>query len=77
IDVSDSENIFINQAIYDEINDAFILSCSAASPGNITLNNAQGGNIFSAQTTGWTNQTVGSNIIIMLEGGNYNFVIEY
>jgi len=77
IDVTDPENIFINQAIYDTTNSAFILTCSATNPGNITLTNAAGGTIFSKQTSGWSTQSNGSNLTIMLNGGNYNFVIEF
>jgi hypothetical protein len=77
VDVTNPENIFINQAIYDEPNHAFILTCSAASPGNITLTNAPGGTIFSKQTSGWNNQSSGNNIKMMLDGGNYNFVIQF
>jgi len=76
-DVSDVENIFINQAIYDDPNSAFLLTCSAARPGNITLTNAAWGNIYSAQGTGWANQTIGDNITLMIDRGNYNFVIEF
>ena len=77
IDVTDPENIFINQAIYDAPNSAFILSCSAASPGNITLTNAAGGTIVPKQTSGWNSQTNGNNLTIMINEGNFNFVIEF
>lgn len=76
--VTDPGNIFINQAIYDAPNSAFILSCSASGPGNITLTNAAGGTISSKQNSGWNSQYNGiNNLTIMLNGGNYNFVIEF
>jgi hypothetical protein len=77
-DVSDIENIFINQAIYDDPNSAFVLTCSAASPGNITLTNVIGGTVFSTQSSGWSTQVSGNNLTLILNnGGNYNFVIEF
>lgn len=77
VDVSDVENIFINQAYYDEVNSAFILTCSAANPGNITLTNALGGTVYSAQSSGFTTSSISNNITISVERGSYNFVIEF
>ncbi len=77
VDVSDPENIFINQAIYDETNTAFILTCSAAEAGSITLTNVSGGTVSSAQTSGFSLSPNGNNLTIAVERGNYNFVIEF
>ena len=78
VDVSDIENIFINQAYYDETKTAFLLTCSAAVPGTIKLTNAENGTVYSAQTSGFTPQYNVENITISIEDpGSYNFVIEF
>ena len=74
--VSDLENIFINQAIYDDTKDAFILTVSAAVPGSITLTNANAGTVHAGQTSGWSQQATGNNITLSVERGTYNFVVE-
>lgn len=77
VDVSNVENIFINQAYYDKSNTAFLLTCGAAVPGTITLTNATGGVVHSAQTSGYSTSTSGNNITISINPGSYNFVIEF
>ncbi|NVM52274.1 MAG: hypothetical protein HWN66_01135 [Candidatus Helarchaeota archaeon] len=78
VDVSDIENIFINQAFYDESNSAFLLTCSAAVPGTIKLTNAENGVVFSAQSSGFVPQYDLENITISInDPGSYNFVIQF
>ena len=77
VDVSDVENIFINQAYYDETNSAFILTCSTGNPGTITLTNALGGSVYSAQNSGFSTSAVGNNITINVNRGSFNFVVEF
>ncbi|MHA1323950.1 MAG: linalool dehydratase/isomerase domain-containing protein [Candidatus Helarchaeota archaeon] len=77
VEVSDIENIFINQAYYDSTHSAFLLTCSAASPGTIKLTNAGGGTVYSAQSSGFSTTTNGNNLTISINRGSYNFVIEF
>jgi hypothetical protein len=77
VDVTDVDNIFINQAFYDESNSAFMLTASAAVPGNITLTNASGGTVYSARNSGYEVHPNSPNITIAVERGSHNFVIQF
>ncbi|MHA1271356.1 MAG: linalool dehydratase/isomerase domain-containing protein [Candidatus Helarchaeota archaeon] len=75
-DVSDPKNIFINQAIYDESKTAFILTCTALTPGSITITNLNSSSkVFSVNNfSDWSFNS--GNITINVQPGTYNFVIE-